>query len=167
MATKQNVKFFITILAILFAINLYSQNINDENVFSYFKEELSSINNSYGIIVLKSTYAKLRTTFGKKKFKLKNYKRKEIGNHIYKLTLNFYKRKKIFRFRERRTIYFFYNDSKIVFLTEKGRFKFGIMSPYIYNIIKMPNGYKIVKKRMKYFFKIPVQNGKVYFYMEL
>ena len=167
MATKQNVKFFVTIFTILLAINLFSQNINDKNVFSYFKEELSSINNSYGIIVLKSTYAKLRTAFGKKKFKLKSYKIKELGNHIYKLTLNFYKKKKIFRFREKKIIYFFYNDSKIVFLTEKGKFKFGIMSPYTYNIIKMPNGYKIVKKRMKYFFKILVQNGKVYLYMEL
>ncbi len=167
MATKQNVKLFITILAILFAINLYSQNINDENVFLYFKEELSSIKKSYGITVLKSTYAKLRTPFGKKKFKLKNYEIKELGNHIYKLTLNFYKRKKIFRFRENRAIYFFYNDSKIVFLTKKGKFRFGILNPSIYDIIKMPNGYKIVKKRLKYYFKIPVQNGKVYLYMEL
>ena len=154
----------ILLLCLVLFSSLFAFEINEQNVYSYFQND---IENSQNFEILKDTYAKLSTGFKKKKFKLKSYSIKNLNHNIYKLTLVFKRKKGIFKMKKTEIVYLWIGSNKIVFLTERGKFSYPIRGADIYKIEKVNDGYRIFKIRKEYEFKIHVNDGKIYLRIKL
>ena len=155
---------FIIIFLFLFSL-LFSQE-NRDSIFKIFKKEIQSEKIILNFEISKNSYVKLKVFgFGKKKLKLKSYNVEPLGKNIFKLTLKFSGKKKIFKFYKEYSFYLWQGKSRVVFLTKNGKKSFHL-PPVSYKIQRTQSGYRILKQPITARITLPVENGKIYLYVK-
>ncbi len=146
-------KLLILILPLVFFAN--------DNILEAFKEEIES-QNIVNFEILQNSYAKFNFIggFADGEYRLKSYKITPIKDNVYKLELRFVKKKGILRYYQEPILYFWYKDNKIVFLSDRGKYRFTFSKPII-KIKKLKEGYEVISSKRVYTFKIPVNSGEV------
>lgn len=145
------------ILMLLMPLFLFA---NSDNILSYFQDEIQN-QSVVDFEIEQSSYAKLNFIggFADGIYKLVSYKITPIKDNVYKLILHLEKKRHFYSMTEDIKLYFWYKNSKIVFLSDRGKYRFSFSNPIV-KIQKDKNGY-IIKRKNLYNFKIPVANGYV------
>ncbi|WP_187647081.1 hypothetical protein [Nitrosophilus labii] len=144
------------LLLFLIIFNLFA----NEEIYKAFEDEIKRT--SLDFEILDKTYATYNFIggFADGEYRLKSYKITPIKDNVYKLELRFVKKKGILRYYQDPILYFWYKDNKIVFLSDRGKYRFTFSKPPI-KIKKLKDGYEVVSSKRVYTFKIPVNSGEV------
>jgi hypothetical protein len=141
----------------------FSEEVKRETLYRLFKEEIESQKSKLKFEILDSSYAEFKFIggFADGKYRLVAYTVFPLGKGIFKLTLLFEKKRGVFRYRQKVTLYLWQGEREVVFLTKDGKRRFELPEDSI-KIVKTKDGYEVMKDFPEKTFVIPIRSGGIY-----
>ena len=140
----------------------FSKEVKEETIYQLFREEIESLNSRLNFKILDSSYAEFDFIggFADGRYRLIAYRVFPLGKGVFKLNLLFEKKRGVFRYRQKVTLYLWQGEREVVFLTKDGKRRFELPEDSI-KIVKTKDGYEVMKDFPVKTFVIPVESGKV------
>ncbi len=141
----------------------FSEEVEKETIYQLFREEIESRNSRLNFEILDSSYAEFNFIggFADGRYRFIAYRVSSLGKRIFKLNLLLEKRRGVFRYRQKVTLYLWQGEREVVFLTKNGKRRFELPQESI-GIVRTKNGYEVVRDFPVKTLVVPVKSGKIY-----